>query len=208
MSGPYTLVVVRSGAVFVDKGDMPKGDGPKGDGPGPKPAYGNVTQKPIPFNNGEKLLDGLIWAADGKSFYVLNADGLLRRIDPATGKADKEQDFGRKCTNLAMSAEGLLISVRDAQEVWVVDPDNLATVKKKISVPALTRVSAGVNSSFAVAGSGGGFGKGGLIVLDLKKGALARFYQNFAVNHLIASADGQAASSPRKTRYNVKRYPA
>ena len=58
---PYTLIVIRSGAVFVDmpKGDMPKGDiakgdMPKGNEPGAKPAHSNVTQNAISFKQRRK----------------------------------------------------------------------------------------------------------------------------------------------------------
>jgi predicted Zn finger-like uncharacterized protein len=154
-------------------------------------AVGDMTTRTILFKKeAGKILGNLVWARDGKTFYALNENGLLQRINAATGNTEKKHDHARRCGNLALSGEGLLLSMLDAQEVWVVDPDNLGTVKKKIAVPSVARVTAGVNAKIAVAASAGSFGRGGMNVIDLLKGAVVQQYPNFGGLHLIASPDG------------------
>jgi hypothetical protein len=177
----FTFIVRRLG------GGVGKNPDPVGD-----VLVGDLATRAILFNKQVgKVLGDLVWARDGKSFYVLHENGLLERINPATGNAEKQHNHARRCGNLALSGEGLLLSVPETQEVWVVDPDNLGTIKKKIAVPSVTRVTAGVNAKIAVAAGTENFGQGGMNVIDLQKGAVVGQYRNLETRHLIASPDGK-----------------
>ena len=172
----YTLTVQRTGDVVV--------------GNPPDPAKGDISSKTFALNPGAKLAYGLVWARDAKSYYLITETGLLQRISADTGMVEKQRDFERRCGNLSPSGEGLLISVLDAQEVWIIDPDNFDNVKKKIAVPAVGRVSAGVDSKLAVAGNGRASRGGGIRLINLEKGMVVQEYPKFENHHLIMSPDG------------------
>src|SRR5262249_21658747 len=72
------------------------------------------------------------------AFYALDKNGVLRRVSFPDFKVSQTKDFERKCAWLDISAEGLLLSVPDKQEVWLVDPEQFE-VKATIAVPNLKR---------------------------------------------------------------------
>jgi S1-C subfamily serine protease len=89
----------------------------------------------------------LCWAPDGKSFFLVEpAKGLVRQIAYPGLREERQLDLGRRCTWLSLSAKGLLATVPDLQEVWLLDPATLkvkttfeaAGVEKALSSPALS----------------------------------------------------------------------
>jgi hypothetical protein len=121
----------------------------------------------------KSLLPCLLWADEkGSAFLALDgASGALRRIAVPDFTVAKQKDLGRKASWLSPSAEGPLVSVADAGEVWVLDKDSYE-VKKKIAVPNLKRaVSAeGLSVAFAASITGNE-----LYIVDLKAGRAAKF---------------------------------
>ena len=142
----------------------------------------------LAFPKETRLVGNVIWSRDGKSYYVLTAAGRLVSINADNDSIAMEKEHAQKCGNLALSAEGLLVSALDAQEIWVFDPDKLDAAKKKISVPGITRVTAGVDAKVAVAA---GAGKAKLSVVDLELGAVLKQYPDLDVRHVTASPDGK-----------------
>ncbi len=134
-----------------------------------------------------QVAPGLIWAADGKSFYALRDSGILLRIDRATGAILQESNFNKRCHNLAMSAEGLLISVAAPEELWIVDAGDLKTVKKKVPVPEMLGVAAGADASVAVAT----IRNQGLVVLDLKNGVVTGGFKGTSFTRVRTTRDGK-----------------
>jgi hypothetical protein len=93
----------------------------------------------------------LLWAdADGSAFFALERGGMLRRISFPDCKVTKEKNLERKFTWMSLSAEGLLLSCPDAEQIWVVDPATLE-VKNNIAVPKLKRAVSAPGLSVAVA---------------------------------------------------------
>jgi hypothetical protein len=141
--------------------------------------------------NQAQVAPGLIWAADGKSFYALRDAGILMRIDSANGATLQEFNFNKRCHNLAMSAEGLLISVASEpgtpEELWIVDAADLKSVKKKVPVPEMLHVAAGADASVAVAT----IRNQGLFVLDLKKGAVTGGFKGTSFSRVRTTRDGK-----------------
>ncbi len=167
-----------------DKKDPPPAELPK------PPAYtdiGSYSQRTFTFKKGTRLLGDLVWARDGKSFYALTDAGALVHLNGDTGAVIIEKAYAQKCGNLALSGQGLLLSVLDAQEIWIVDPENLETVKKKIPVPSVARVTAGFDAQYAVATVAL---KVGMHVIDLERGAIVKSFPDFA-RHVRASPDGR-----------------
>ena len=109
------------------------------------------------------LVACLRWTDEkGSSFDVLTRDGVLRKVSFPDFKVFAEKDFERKCEWLDISAEGLLLTMADKQEVWVVDPEKLE-VKGTIEVPNLRRAASAPGLSIGVASAGSE-----MYVLDLK----------------------------------------
>jgi hypothetical protein len=85
---------------------------------------------------GKATLPCMLWAdAKGSALLALEGStGVLRRIAFPSCRVTKRKDFEHKFTWMSLSAEGLLLSESDAEEVWVVDPVTLA-LKARIPCP-------------------------------------------------------------------------
>jgi hypothetical protein len=119
------------------------------------------------------LAGDLCWSRDGKAFFAQQHDGVLRRIGLSGFVEEKRLETGRRCSCLAMSGEGLIVTLSELEEAWVIDPDSLE-VKKRVPAPKANRVISAPALKIAVAvGNEQRFdprNRGGLIVLDLEKG--------------------------------------
>jgi hypothetical protein len=133
-----------------------------------------------------KLPRCLFWSADGRVFYALETDGVLRRVALDGFVEEKRLDLRQRCSWLSPSAEGLLVTLPDLQEVWLVDPERFV-VKRRVPVPAVTRAISAPVLSVAFAGGNGG----GVSVLDLKKGEVVRQYAPMGFEHAALTADGR-----------------
>jgi predicted Zn finger-like uncharacterized protein len=179
-SGKFTLTVRRTEPGVVVKN------------PDPPANMADVSARVIAFRDDSLLVASLVWARDGKSFYAVDQKGLLTRVNTATGETLKKQDYATRCAHLAMSGEGLLLAMPDAKQVWVVDPENLETIKKKIPVNAPAQhVSAGVDAKFAVVGGAEFSAQGGVEVVDLQKGEVGRSYKTLPLKNFKVAPNGQ-----------------
>src|SRR5262249_62286650 len=70
------------------------------------------------------------WAADGKSFFALTNSGVLRRVGYPDLKELRKVDFKQDCHDLGFCKFGLLVTLGQLQEIWIVDPDTLAVVRR------------------------------------------------------------------------------
>src|SRR5207249_4841458 len=105
----------------------------------------------------------------GTAFWALDPVGTIRRIAFPDLEVTHAIELEKKCSWLSPSAEGLVVSVTESKEVWVLDPTKF-TVKSKIAVPFLQRAASALSLStaFAVGGKE-------LYVVDMKKGKAARY---------------------------------
>ena len=183
-------------------GPMTKSDEPKGGfGDEPKGGFGESTA--APKATGESIgsepreVDDLkvteikvdaakvprcvVWSGDGKSCFVLEKEGLLRRISLDGMVEALRLEVGHSCSWLSQSAAGLVLTLDDIHEVWVVDPATFQ-VKKKIAVHTVNRA---VSSPALSIGFASGKGRGDVAVIDLKAGKGVRVYdaQDFKGQH-------------------------
>src|SRR5579862_5329335 len=121
----------------------------------------------------KSLLPALIWAdPQGSACFALEGDtGVLRRISFPDFNVVKKADLERKFNWISLSAEGLLLSENDSDDMWVVDPVTLE-VKAKIAVPKLKRAVSAPSLSWAVACDLVQFPNQKLYVIDLKQKAV------------------------------------
>ena len=126
------------------------------------------------------IVRSLTWTADGKSFYCLQSTGKLQRISNDDLMAFADVDLGERCTGMALSPEGLLVTAPASEQVLVVEPIAL-TVRRKISIPGLDRVAAGTKAPLAVA-----LTKGGDVVLFDPKAA--KIVHKYSIDELVQGA--------------------
>jgi hypothetical protein len=118
--------------------------------------------------NAREILPCMAWAPDGRSFYALERGGVLHRIALDGLRGQARLDVGHHCAWLSLSKEGLLLTVSDSQEVWVLDPVSLR-VKRTIDLPAVSRAVSSPALSVAFA-AGQGDPPSTLAVVDLRSG--------------------------------------
>src|SRR5262249_2827191 len=113
----------------------------------------DVTATPVELDV-KSLLPCLTWADEkGSAFFACDGNGVLRRISYPALKVTRKKDFERKIAWLALTAEGLLLTLPDPQEAWLLDA-NSWDVKTKIAVPSLKRAVGAPASSFGAAFGG------------------------------------------------------
>jgi hypothetical protein len=133
----------------------------------------DVTAYPIELD-GKALLPCLVWADEkGSAFFACDANGVLRLISFPEFTEKKKKDLERKVAWVAMTGEGLLLTLPDPQEAWLLNPDSLET-KKKIAVPSLKRAVGAPAASYGAA-FGGNQIDNRLYLLDLKAGKAVPF---------------------------------
>jgi hypothetical protein len=126
--------------------------------------------KVTPIKVRANVLGCMCWADDkGTAVWMLDPAGTVRRASFPDLKVTHTAELGRKCSWLNPSAEGLVVSVAELQEVWLLDPTTF-TVKQRIPVPGLKRAASAVSLSTAFASDGKD-----LYEVDLKKGKAARY---------------------------------
>lgn len=144
---------------FAKSGDEPPADEKKE--PQPAPASDPRRGKPVPRT--ETLADlivtdagldaagaapSLAWTADGRAFYWVNGDGLLRRMNASSFEEEARADLAGSGRSLALSSEGLVVAAAD--RVRILDAVTLQE-KRQIPLPGVTRAVSAPSLSFVYA---------------------------------------------------------
>ena len=121
----------------------------------------------------------MLWAdAKGSAFLMLEAGaGVVRRVSFPEMKVTKQQDFDRPFGWMSLSAQGLVFTSANENQIWLVDPVTLA-LKTKIDVPQLGR--AGSIPSLSVAICSDRLFTPTLYVVDLAKKTVTRGWTDAA----------------------------
>jgi hypothetical protein len=106
----------------------------------------------------------LAWDSAGKSFYFLESSGLLRRLSVPSFQEEARLDAGFACSWVSPSREGLLLTIPEKNEVWILNPDTLE-VKNKLTLTGVTRMVSAPNLSVGFAFAGADI----VLVVDLQK---------------------------------------
>jgi hypothetical protein len=111
------------------------------------------------------LLPCLCWSGDGRAFFTLDAKtGTVRRFLLDGLVEQRRLPTHRRASWLSRSAAGLLLTVPELEEVWLLDPDSLQ-VQGRISVPEVSRVVSAPPLWLGIAAGA----RETLYLLDLKK---------------------------------------
>ncbi|HEX5268868.1 MAG TPA: hypothetical protein VFW33_00210, partial [Gemmataceae bacterium] len=184
-AGPGTAPAPKPGG---NSGQAPgAGGGPApGTKPGPAPApgpgiagqteaVGDLKVTPLTVGTGQGPAS-LCWAKDARAFYHLDSQGTVRRVSFPEFKEEAALPTGKKCSWLSVSADGVVLTVSDAQEMWLLDPTSLKAVSR-VPIAKAKRVASSPALSYAYAAdmnSGGGT----LSVIDLKAAKVVKQYTN------------------------------
>ncbi len=162
----------------------------------------DVTHRVIAFKAAEAPLRSPVWAADGKSFYVLCKNGAVQRINADSGAVEKTFNIGRGLgeeARLGICAAGLVVSFPG--QVLLIDLD-LAGIKKKINSVEISNVAVGRDAPAGVVAV-----LAALRILDLPSGvAVGSVPFKLATFNMKLGADGKyllVADSGRILRYRV-----
>jgi hypothetical protein len=135
---------------------------------------------------------GTCWDAEGKTFYCLGGDDIVHRIALDGLKELRTLKLDSRSRGLALSSEGLVVSVGcPGGALWVIDTDSLE-VKRRIALPrsseerqgpAVDWMVSSPNQSIALADGHH------LLAVDLKKGVVTHEYkENGKLAHLYFGA--------------------
>jgi S1-C subfamily serine protease len=93
----------------------------------------------------------LCWSADGKAFFYLEPQGgVVRRVSFPGLREERVLEVGRRCAWLSVSARGLLVTLAEGEEVWLVEPVTLK-VQAAYHIPGVARVESSPALAVAVA---------------------------------------------------------
>jgi hypothetical protein len=141
------------------------------------------------------------WAADGRSFFVLTSSGVLRCIAYPSLQELRKINLQQRCQTFGFCKLGLLVTLEPLQEIWIVDPDTFAVVKR-LGITQLEKVLTGPSLVVAYVfsrDSGYFTASTGLpIRINLEDGTLAAMTtsRDPAVKGWMPSGFGSAALSP------------
>ncbi len=121
----------------------------------------------------KKLVENLVWSTDGNSLYLLEKEGLLRKVSYPDFTEQLTLKFPSTCSSLSLSSEGLCVLADGLQELWLLDPESFET-KQRIPVASAKKVATSPESKFAFVSEGRSDRK--LIVLDLNEGEPVQQY--------------------------------
>ena len=167
----------------------------------------DVTHRVITYKAGEGPLRSPVWAADGKSFYVLCKHGVVQRINADSGAVEKTYNIGRGSgddTRLAISAAGLVVS--HPGQILVIDLELAGNKRPPINSSEITNTAVGRDASLAVVGVRGMAPS--LRILDFQQKGAGGGSTPFKLptNSMKLSADGKylvLAENGRIARYRV-----
>jgi WD40 repeat protein/S1-C subfamily serine protease len=136
---------------------------------------------------GKDILPCMTWSPDGRAFFAMDSNGILHRIATESFREELRLKLERRCSWLSMSAEGLLVTLPDMQEVWVIDSATLK-IKARVAIPSVTRAVSAPTLTVGIATNGGGRGSSpsgdSLFIFDLKHAAPLREYKARDFNRL------------------------
>ncbi|HET6427294.1 MAG TPA: hypothetical protein VFJ30_02705, partial [Phycisphaerae bacterium] len=119
------------------------------------------------------LVPDVLLSDDGTGLLTLSADGTLRRFHLPEVAERMRLEIGAECSFLARSAEGLVVVVKELQELWVID-EGTFEVKRRMPAAGAIRVATSPARSIAYVLDSNGLG---LQPVDLKTGKAGRNFR-------------------------------
>jgi tetratricopeptide (TPR) repeat protein len=104
----------------------------------------------------DKVVDVCWSKADaGRFLYVLQADGVVRKVNVADWTEERQTNLATPCSSMAMSKTGLFISQPTIQRAVLLD-DSTLEIKGRFAVPNIGRIASASSMTKAYAAGHGG----------------------------------------------------
>lgn len=101
-----------------------------------------------PQPNQQANVVGAAWVAEGGAILSLTRSGLLQRLGYPDLKEQLRLDLKQECTGLAVCKYGLLLTLEQLQELWLVNPETFDVVRR-FGVGQLLKAHTGPNLDVA-----------------------------------------------------------
>src|SRR5262249_10354382 len=143
---------------------------------GPALKSGDLTAREL-GDGAANVLPCLAWSADGKSFYVLETSGVLRRIAWDGLKEEKRVELGATGKSLAVCRNGVLALVETPlPELRLLDATDLKMLKSG-PLPEAVRVTSSPALAIAIAEGKVGDDKTGRVrIIDVAKFTVTQLF--------------------------------
>jgi tetratricopeptide (TPR) repeat protein len=102
--------------------------------------------------DGQEISDAVL-AGDGAFVYVLQKNGMLRKVSLPTLKEERQTNLGAGVVAMGMSHKGLAVYMSTAQEIWLLDASTLE-VKHRTHVAGVVKMSAAVGTTDLLVSTG------------------------------------------------------
>ena len=140
--------------------------------------------------NASELIPNMMWDANALFVYLVDRNGLVRKVDPFRNQVDVEIDLGIPCRWAALSGEGLVVLPEKAEELWVLD-DRSLKVRNVIDVPGIGHVTSAPTSFYAFCDTDSGKS---VSVFDLVDGENTQTYP--VADFQVPPNSGSKATNP------------
>ncbi len=121
-----------------------------------------------------------VLSVDGSTAYVVQKDGMLRKLSLPSLKEERQLDLGSAVSGLGLTRDGLAVAVDAVHEIWVLDPGTLE-VKHRVPLAGVVRLATSPGRSTFLA-------SGGPADLVLVDPAAGRVVARYAADALAVAA--------------------
>jgi hypothetical protein len=145
------------------------------------------------FQSDHPLVPDLCWSRDASAFFTLDEKGTLRRISLVQQREERRLDLTQSASSLTLAKSGLLVSLPQLEEVWLIDTETLQ-IAKRICAPGVRRVTSAPSLDLAFASAKLPVNpnpKDVLLVLDVAQAKPLKHYEHHSAKHLAAAPDGK-----------------
>jgi hypothetical protein len=141
--------------------------------------------KVVPVDLDTALVSDVVVSTDGASAFIVQKDGLLRKLSVPSLKEERQTDLGSPVTGMGLTRDGLAVAVSGVNEIWLLDPATLE-VKHRVALAGVTRLATSVERTGLLAA----VRSGTLAVVEPSSESVTARY---TAADLAASAGGKVA---------------
>ena len=142
--------------------------------------------KVVPVDVDNAPIGDVVLSADGAFAFVVQKDGLVRKVAVGSLKEERQTDLGSPTAGVGVTRDGLAAAVTGVGEVWLLDPATLE-VTGRVTLPGVTNLATSPNATGLLAAVGPD-------LLAVVEPASGKVVARYAAADLAAATGGKAAS--------------
>jgi S1-C subfamily serine protease len=140
--------------------------------------------KVVPLDVDNLEVADVALSTDGATAYVLQKDGLLRKVAVPSLKEERQTNLDSPVAGLGLTRDGLAVAVNSIHEIWLLDPQTLE-VTHRVAIPGVAALATAARRSGLIARTG----PQSLAVVEPASEKVAARY---TADELTAAAGGRA----------------